>query len=211
MTSISDHKPPPGLILHRAAFYDFGVWLMLLGQERAFRERMLEPARLGGGESVLDIGCGTGSLAMVAKRQVGPDGKVVGLDASAEMLARAAYKAGKAGLDVTFKQAAAQSLPLPDTEFDVVTATLMLHHLPGKAREQCAREISRVLKPGGRVLAVDFAAPARKRWWALRSPHRHGHVTLESMVAILEAAGLKVVETGAIRRNLGFALATRSG
>lgn len=211
MTSISNHKPPPGLLLHKAVLYDFGVWLMLLGREQAFRERMLEPARLRCGESVLDIGCGTGSVAIAAKRQVGPDGTVAGLDASAEMLARAGYKAGKAGLDVTFTQAAAQNLPLPDATFDVVTATLMLHHLPRAAREQCSREMSRVLKPGGRALAVDFGTPARKRWWAPRSCHRHGHVALESMIAILEAAGLKIVETGAIRRNLGFALAMKSG
>jgi ubiquinone/menaquinone biosynthesis C-methylase UbiE len=211
VTSIHDHKLPhgaTGLVLHKAALYDFGVWMMLLGRERAFRERMLEPVRLRRGEAVLDVGCGTGSLAIAAKRMVGPDGKVFGVDASAEMLARAVQKAGKAGLDVAFEQAAAQRLPLADATFDVVTVTLVLHHLPRRGREECLREMRRVLKPGGRALVVDFAAPSRRRWTFLRGGHRHGHTTPESIGTLLQAAGLKVAETGAVR-NQCFALATK--
>jgi SAM-dependent methyltransferase len=213
VTNIHDHKFPPGtpgLVLHKAVLYDFGVSMMLLGRERAFRERMLEPTRLAPGEVVLDIGCGTGSLAIAAKQKVGPEGKVIGLDASAEMLARAAQKAGQAGLDVTFDQAAAQNLPVPDAQIDVVTATLMLHHLPRKGREECVHEMRRVLKPGGRALVVDFAA-SRRRWTLLRGGHRHGHLTLEAIIGLLTTAGLEVVETGSVRRNVGFALATKAG
>ncbi len=65
-------------------------------------------------------------------------------------------------------QAPAQALPFPDSQFDVALSTLMLHHLPRNTREQCGREIARVLKPGGRLLAVDFSAPAREH--SLRSP-----------------------------------------
>ena len=87
MTKVADHDLPPGttgLVLHKAALYDLTVWLMTLGQERSFREKILRLARLEQGESVLDVGCGTGSLAIAAKRQVGPAGTVCGIDASPE-------------------------------------------------------------------------------------------------------------------------------
>src|SRR5262245_10695416 len=152
-----------GAVLHAAAGYDLLVWLLTLGRERTFRERMLRLGHLEAGESVLDVGCGTGTLAIAAKRQVGTTGAVYGLDASPEMIARAEKKARKAGVEVAFKKAFAQSLPFPDAQFDVVLTTVMLHHLSRKARQQLAVEMRRVLKPGGRVLAIDFGGTARKR------------------------------------------------
>lgn len=127
-----------GLLLHAAATYDLSIWLVTLGREGPFREKMLRLAQLKPGESVLDVGCGTGSLATAAKRQVGPAGIVWGLDASPEMIARAETKARKAGVDIGFKNAFAQSLPFRDSEFDVVLATIKLHHLPKKARGELA-------------------------------------------------------------------------
>ncbi|MPZ30244.1 MAG: methyltransferase domain-containing protein [Rhodospirillales bacterium] len=212
MTNMADGNVAPGttgLVLHAAARYDFLVWLVTLGRERAFREKILRLARLEPGESVLDVGCGTGSLAIVAKRQVGPTGAVHGIDASPEMIARAHMKARKAGVEVAFKNGAAQALPFPDAQFDAVLSTLMFHHLPRKARQQCAGEIRRVLKPGGRVLAVDFggSAPARRGFFARF--HRHGHVSLRDIAALLSEAGLTTVESGAVgMRDLQFVLAT---
>src|SRR5207253_9348675 len=106
------------------------------GRERAFRGKILSFANLRPGEAVLDVGCGTGSLAIAARRYVGSTGAVCGIDASPEMLARAEKKASKAGLEVIFKNGAAQALPFPDAQFDTVLSTLMLHHLPRKGREQ---------------------------------------------------------------------------
>ena len=158
MISSPDTAPATlGRVLHWAAGYDLLVWLLTRRSDRAFREQLASFAHLSANESVLDIGCGTGTLAIVAKGRVGATGQVFGIDASPAMIARATAKAAKAGVDVSFKNALAEALPFPEGQFDVVLSTLMLHHLPRKVRRQCAREIRRVLKPQGRALVVDFA------------------------------------------------------
>jgi len=199
-----------GRVLHSAAGYDLLAWLLLLGRERAFRERLVRLARLDPGQSVLDIGCGTGSLAISAKRRVGPSGRVEGIDASPEMIARARKKATKAGVDVAFTNGVVEALPFPDGYFDAVLSTLMLHHLPRDARRQCARQMRRVLKPGGRVLAVDFGGETGNRKSLLEHFHRrHGRVDVRDIVQLLSEAGLEVVESGAVGvRDLNFVLAT---
>src|SRR5262245_31171654 len=165
-------------------------------------------AHLEPGHSVLDVGCGTGTLAIAAKRHVGPTGTVSGIDASSEMLARAEKKARRAGIKVDWKLAAAQALPFPDAQFDAVLNTVMLHHLPRKGREQCAGEMRRVLKPGGHLLVVDFAGSGRESGSLLAHFHRHGHVSRHDVVALLDNAGLSIVESGTLRfRDLQFVLA----
>src|SRR5437899_8062623 len=88
-----------GLVLHSPVGYDRLIWLVTFGRERAFREKVLRLARLERGETVLDVGCGTGTLAIAAKRHVGPAGTVYGIDASPEMITRAGKKAGRAGVE----------------------------------------------------------------------------------------------------------------
>lgn len=201
----------PGLVLHQARLYDLTVWLMTFGRERAFREKILDLARLTPGESVLDVGCGTGSLAIAARQHVGPAGIVKGIDASPEMIARAAKKAARARAEVDFQQAPAQDLPFADAQFDVVFTTVMLHHMSRPARELSVWEMRRVLKPGGRVVAVDFAPRTEPKGF-LSAFHRHGHVKLDEIIASLAAAGLTVTESGDLGlQNLQFAIATTPG
>jgi ubiquinone/menaquinone biosynthesis C-methylase UbiE len=188
------------------------AWIVLLGRERIFREKLVRLARLEPGESILDVGCGTGTLAITAKQRVGPTGAVYGIDASPEMIARARKKAKKASADVVFNYGVAEALPFPDSHFDAVLATLMLHHLPVKARRQCVCEIRRVLRPGGRVLAVDFGRSARERRGFLAHMHRHGHVKLLDIITLLGEAGLNRVDSGAVGiADLQFVLATAPG
>ena len=77
----------------------------------------------------MDIGCGTGTLAIAAKRRVGPAGGVFEVDASPEMIARARKKARKRGVAVNLENAVVQNLPFEDASFDAVLSTVMLHHL----------------------------------------------------------------------------------
>jgi ubiquinone/menaquinone biosynthesis C-methylase UbiE len=198
-----------GLVIHGAARYDFLVWLFTLGGERRLRERILSLAHLQPGETVLDIGCGTGTLPILAKRQVGASGAVHGVDASPEMIVRAREKARRAGADVILTEGAVQNLSLPDAEVDVVLSTLMLHHVPRAARPQIVREIKRVLKPGGRFFAVDFVKPAAGERSFIDRFHRHGFIRLDDIVAELKSAGFIVVRSGPVgEKKLQYVLAT---
>ena len=158
---------------------------------------------------MLDVGCGTGTLAIAAKRRVGSAGSVCGVDASPEMLARAEKKARANSMDVSFKRGVAEKLPFPDASFNLVMCTVMLHHLPQKARQQCAMEIRRVLKPEGRVLAVDFEGFSDQKRSLLSHFHRpHGHVGVRDIERLLDEAGLTPIESGPMGiRDLQFVLA----
>jgi len=179
-----EHEAAPrthGLVIDWAARYDLLAWLFTHGRERQLRERIISLAGLRTGDAVLDIGCGTGTLAIAANRHVG----------------------------AAFQVAVAERLPFPDAAFDLVLSTLMLHHLPRKTRHACAAEINRVLKPGGRVLAVDFGGSQRRGF--LSHLHRHGHVKIEDIVRLLEEAGLRQIRQGAVGMNgLNFVLAEKS-
>ena len=197
-----------GRVIVWAARYDLLAWLLTHGKERQLRERFVGLARLERGESVLDVGCGTGTLAIAAARRAGPD-RVHGIDPSPAMIARARRKTARADVDVEFTVGVAERLPFPDARFDVVLSTLMLHHLPRTTRRECVSEIARVLKAGGRVLAVDFGRGNGRG--LLAHLHRHGHVDVTEIAALLEGAGLAVTETGPVGlNNLHFVLATNA-
>lgn len=202
-----------GLILHsHARYYDFVVRLLTLGHGGTLHDRLVELARLAPGETVLDVGCGTGSLALAAKAHVGAGGRVHGIDASKEMIEQAARKAQRRRVPVDFRIATVEALPFPDRSFDVVFSTLMLHHLPRPLRRACASEIARVLKPGGRVLMADFQAPARRRKGWLARLHRHGSVKVEEVRELLANAGFRILESGDIGvGDLHFTLALWEG
>lgn len=199
--SVPERKETPstrGAVIHWAARYDALVWLLTLGRERVFREKVVRLARLAAGESVLDVGCGTGTLAIAAKRLAGPLGTVCGIDASPEMIARARKKAKKAGIDVVLEHAVAESLPYPDARFDVVLASMVIHHLPRDARQQCFCEMRRVLKPGGRLLAVDFGGSSGNPRGLIAHVHHHIQFDLRAVIPSLREAGLNDLESGAV-------------
>jgi SAM-dependent methyltransferase len=116
MEDTPDRGSPPrtdGRLIHWAFLYDLLLRVLFVGQERAFRNRIADLARLAPGESVLDVGCGTGTLAIVAKQRVGAEGTVSGIDASPAMISRARQKALTASANVDFRVAAVEALPWP--------------------------------------------------------------------------------------------------
>jgi ubiquinone/menaquinone biosynthesis C-methylase UbiE len=207
------HHTTKGHVLHSLVrWYDLLACVLAGGREGRLRERMLDRARVAPGDRVLDVGCGTGTLAIAAARRVGAAGDVQGVDASPEMIARARRKAAKAGVPATFEVATAERLPFADARFDVVTGTLMLHHLPRAARRECAGEMRRVVRPGGRVLAVDFGLPGARKHGLIGHFHRRGHVPLDQVVELFGDAGLRVVERGAMgTSSLYYVLAEAPG
>ena len=189
----------PGKVLHGARAYDILALVLTLGNERRFRERLVRLARLAPGESVLDVGCGTGALAIAAARQVGSAGVVCGVDPSPEMVARARRKAAKAGIDARFETAPAQALPFPDASFDAVLSSLTLHHLSEDGRRQGLGEIRRVLRPGGTFLAIDLGHGGKKlRHGRLHRLRGHADFDLDELTPALESEALEVVERGPV-------------
>ena len=197
-------------IVHWAAQYDLLVKIATLGREGRMRERMLDLARVGRGESVLDVGCGTGTLAIAAKRRVGDAGRVDGVDASPEMIERAQKKSKRAHSGAVFRVAGAESLPFETSSFDVVLSTVMLHHLRRDVRAQAVQEMRRVVKPGGRILIVDFGKRTSEHRGLMAHFHQHGRVSMADLTALLESASLRTTESGSVGiGTLIYVLATR--
>jgi ubiquinone/menaquinone biosynthesis C-methylase UbiE len=138
-------------------FYD--PLMRVTAREQRFRTRLLEIAAISPGQRVLDLGCGSGTLAILASERQ-PDAAIAGIDADPGMVERARRKAEAAGAKIELQVGSATALPHPDGSFDVVLSSLLFHHLPRDAKEQAAREIARVLAPGGRVAIADWGAPS---------------------------------------------------
>ena len=185
-------RTPDGIVIHSAAEYDRRFMVRARGRERAFRAELIELARIAPGESVLDVGCGTGTLALAAKRRVGANGTVNGIDPSPEMVARARDKARSRGLDIVFEEAVVQSLPFPDDAFDAALAVLTFHQLPHDDLHTSLREIERVLRPGGRLFVADLDMRTQTH-----GPHSHGHFDLDPVIRSLD-----VLEAGSVRFRL---------
>jgi ubiquinone/menaquinone biosynthesis C-methylase UbiE len=128
-------------------------------REGRFKEMLIEQAAPAAGQRILDLGCGTGTLAIQVKRRE-PGAKVIGLDADPEMLSRAREKAKRAGVTVEFTEGYSTTLPYKDGSFDRVLSTLFFHHLDPEPKRQTAREIARVLREGGELHVADWGRPS---------------------------------------------------
>src|SRR3990172_8779196 len=131
----------------------------------AFRETTLRHAVLKPGELVLDVGCGTGVLTRLASEVVGEKGQAVGIDPATKMISIAKEKAAIEKSHADFRVATIENLPFEDHSFDCVLSSLMIHHLPPDLKLTGLTEVYRVLKPGGRLLAVDIHRPTNPLWW----------------------------------------------
>jgi len=143
-----------------AARYDLLNSLMSAGLHHRWRERAADRAALGPGETALDVCCGTGDLAFELAGRIGPDGHVVGCDFSEPMLDLARDKAGARNVSgVRFEWADALNLPYDAGRFDAVTVGFGVRNFAD--RDRGIREMARVLRPGGRLVILEFTRPQR--------------------------------------------------
>jgi ubiquinone/menaquinone biosynthesis C-methylase UbiE len=153
----------PALRYHwLTAFYDPLVrWTL---RESTFKRQLMKQAGIERGYRVLDLGCGTGTLALLIKSHH-PKADVFGLDADPKVLEIAKAKAARAGLNVRFDHGMAFELPYPDAFFDRVISSLLFHHLTRENKERTLREVFRVLRPKGMLHVADWG---KAQNWPMR-------------------------------------------
>jgi demethylmenaquinone methyltransferase/2-methoxy-6-polyprenyl-1,4-benzoquinol methylase len=149
-----------GMFDRIAGVYDLMNSAMTAGLHHQWRERAVDRAQVGPGSDALDVCCGTGDLALELRRRIGPDGRVVGSDFSEPMLELARRKSGDEGLPVEFGWADALDLPYGDGSFDAVTIGFGARNLADL--DKGLGEMSRVLRPGGRVVILEITRPQRE-------------------------------------------------
>jgi demethylmenaquinone methyltransferase/2-methoxy-6-polyprenyl-1,4-benzoquinol methylase len=214
--------------------YDLMNDLMSAGIHRLWKRITVERSAVRPGERVLDVAGGTGDLARLFARRVAPDGSVVLTDINRSMLELGRDRlADEAGIVVPVIQCDAQALPFPNASFDCVSIGFGLRNVTDKAR--ALAEMARVLRPGGRLLVLEFSRPALPLrpaydWYSFQVLPRLGrlvagdadsyrylaesirtHPDQESLAGMLERAGLERVDYlnltgGVVALHRGFRL-----
>jgi demethylmenaquinone methyltransferase/2-methoxy-6-polyprenyl-1,4-benzoquinol methylase len=140
-----------------APSYDLMNDLMSLGLHRVWKRFALEMSGVRAGSRVLDVASGSGDLAAAFAKRVGPSGLVWMTDINAEMLAAGRDKLLDAGMFAPLARCDAEKLPFPDDSFDCVSVAFGLRNMTHK--ERALAEMSRVARPGGRVIVLEFSKP----------------------------------------------------
>lgn len=145
--------------------------IALTTREGRFKRRLLDQARLESGQWVLDVGCGTGTLAIEANQEQ-PGAVVTGLDGDRAVLDRAARKATDKGAVVVLTEGFSDALPFHDGSFDRVLSTLFFHHLTLDTKRRTFAELARVLRRGGELHVADWGRPETFLMRLLSAPLR---------------------------------------
>lgn len=179
-------------------------------RERTFKTQLVTQADIRAGDRVLDLGCGTATLAILIKSRC-PGATVVGLDGDPQVLRIAAEKVRAAGVEVDLEHALVDRLPHADGSFDRVVSSLVFHHLSSDMKRRALTEALRVLRPGGQLHIADWGRPQD---WVMRGAFAlvqvfDGRATTEDNVAgrlpdMIAGAGFADVrETARLRTPLG--------
>jgi ubiquinone/menaquinone biosynthesis C-methylase UbiE len=184
-------------------FYDP---IMRLLRFRDALRPLLQQAALQPHHRVLDVGCGTGTLAVMIN-QAHPDVDVVGVDPDPRALARAARKADRAGVAIRFERGFGDALAHPAAAFDRVFSSMMFHHVPRAEKPGVLAEACRVLVPGGRLEFLDFAGGAH----SLLAHTLHGRsdsaAADERLLRLMRAAGFSEARRLASQSTIAGAIA----
>jgi ubiquinone/menaquinone biosynthesis C-methylase UbiE len=130
-------------------------WTM---RESVVKRQLVVQAGIEKGQRVLDLGCGTATLAILIKKAQ-PGAEVIGIDSDRKILEIARSKVKSSGMDISLYEGMAFDLPCRDDYFDRVFSSLMFHHLTRDDKSRTLREIRRALRPGGEFHVADFGAP----------------------------------------------------
>jgi ubiquinone/menaquinone biosynthesis C-methylase UbiE len=194
---MNDNHRYPALMIDRLTSHDLSP---ACACQKQFKHDLITRAGIASGQRVLDLGAGTGTLAIMLK-QSKPAALVTGLDSDAGILAIAREKAARAGADIRLDLGHAAALPYPDASFDRVLSSLVMSLLSRTDKQQAVREAYRVLRSGGELHSGDFGPP-HTRWGRLVAPllRRFDRVAdnLHGLLpALLREAGFEHVEEGA--------------
>lgn len=160
-----NYKFAPAMISERISkYYDLFVGAIFVGKR--LQRKTLLLLELDAATSFVDIGCGTGTLVIMAK-QTNPHAQVTGLDPGNSVLAIAKSKATKSNVDVTFVLSGAEKLPFQDRSIDRIASSLAFHHMPTEIKKQALMEIHRVLAEDGLFILVDIGKPKNLLWKVL--------------------------------------------
>ncbi len=145
-----------------ASKYDVMNDLMSMGVHRLWKKQAIEMSGAREGQQILDLAGGTGDLSIQFARIVGPKGRVVLSDINASMLEQGRERLINEGVlgNVEYVQINAETIPFPDNTFDCVTISFGLRNVTDK--DKALRSIHRVLKPGGRMLVLEFSKPTNE-------------------------------------------------
>lgn len=149
--------------------YDLLNHLLSAGLDIRWRKAAVRELPAFSGVQVLDLACGTGDLAIAAAKRLGGDCRIVGVDLAEKMLEIGRHKIAKRGLDntITLQTGDGMALPFEDNKLDAAMIAFGIRNMPDTVG--CLREMHRVLKPGGRVVVLEFSMPANflVRGWYL--------------------------------------------
>lgn len=163
-TNTNSHKNSPNPEVIRQMFskvagnYDKANTVLSAGVHHLWRKKLVRLSKASAGQKVLDCATGTGDLAIEFKKAVGATGVVLGTDFCKEMLDFAPQKAKQLGLEINFEIADAMNLQYPDQQFDISSISFGIRNVANPAK--AISEMARVVKPGGKVIVLEFGQPS---------------------------------------------------